>query len=189
MVSLESGLGTVIEPAVLVEDCVDGRIMLDESQALMSVEVTSGQIRLAALDMNKIGHLSALREHRGLRRVCDYLLVSSIGGTCHAVLIELKKTLRPGDDYRDQLRRSLPIVKYLVSVVEVEYEQWFGGLEVSYVSIFERISDRFDKHHVRVPEHGLIESEVWKSIQIKKFLGSRLHFEDLVSVVVPDPIV
>lgn len=185
MVSLESGLQAVMKSTVIVRTSNSDKIMLCERQAQMSVEVTSGRIRVAALNMSKIRHLSAIVEHSGLNRVCDYLLVASVHGTCHAVLIELKKTLGSRDKSRDQLRRSLPIVKYLVSVVEVQYEQDITELEISYVSIFERISPRFDKQHLRVPKRSLIESEDWKSIKIRKFLGPRLYLEDLISAAVP----
>ena len=178
MVSLESGLQDVIEPATFVETFEGGKIMLRERQAPMSVEVTSGSTRVTALNMSKIGHLSAICERRGLKRICDYFLVASIDGTCHAVLVELKKTLGSSGNFREQLRRSLPVVKYLVSVVEIEYEQDFTELEVSYVSIFEKLSRRIDKQHLRVPKKSLVESEDWKSIKIRKFLGSRLYFMD-----------
>ena len=172
---------------VFVKVSEGGKIILRERQARMSVEVTSDRSLMSALNMSRIGHLSAICERRGFKRVCDYFLVASIHGTCHGVLIELKKTLGSSNDYREQLRRSLPVVKYLVSIVEVEYEQDFTELEVSYVSIFERLSRRFDKQHLRVPKQSLIESEDWKSIKIRKLLGCRLYFEDLISVVAPEP--
>ena len=180
MISLNSGLQAVVKSSALIQASEDGKIMLREPQARMSVEVASGRTRVAVLNMNRIGHLSAIYEHRGLKRICDYFLVASIHGICHAVLIELKKTLGSSDNFREQLRRSLPVVKYLVSVVEVEYEQDITKLEVTYASIFERLSHRFDKQHLRVPRQGMIEIDSWKSIKIKKFLGSRLYFEDLI---------
>lgn len=185
MVSLESGLQAVIKSAALVKASEDGKIALHERQAQMRVKVASDQTRIVALNMSKIGHLSAMCEHRGLRSVCDYCLIGRTHRTCHIVLIELKKTLGSSNSFREQLRRSLPIVKYLVSVLEIEYEQDITELEISYASIFERISRRFDKQHLKVPKQSLLESEDWKSIKIRKFLGSRLYFEDLISAVVP----
>lgn len=180
MVSLESGLQAVIESKVLVKSFEAGKIVLREREAGMSVEVNSGGTRVAAFNIGKIGHLSGIRGGRGLDRVCDYFLVASVQGTCRAVLIELKKTLGSSNRFREQLRKSLPIVKYLVSIVEVEYEQDITELEISYVSIFEKLNCRFDKQHLRVHEPSLNKSEDWKSIKIKKFLGSRLYFDDLI---------
>lgn len=180
MISLTSGLQSVIDPSVFHRASEGGKIILRERQAQMSVEVTSDRTRVAALNMSRVGHLSAVREHRELKRVCDYVLVASGHGKCHAVLVELKKTLGSNDSSREQLRRSLPILKYLVSVVEVEYEQEITELEITYASIFERISLRFDKQYLRMPRQRLIETEDWKSIKIRKFLGSRLYVEDLL---------
>lgn len=185
MVSLESGLQAVIKSAALVKASEDGKITLHERQARMWVQVDSGQTRMVALNMSKIGHLSAICEHRELRKVCDYFLIARIHRTCYIVLIELKKTLGSSNSFREQLRRSLPIVKYLVSVVEIEYEQNITELEICYASIFERISRRFDKQPLRVSKQSLLDSEDWKSIKIRKFLGSRLYLEDLISAVVP----
>ena len=170
---------------VLVQSSKDGKIILRERKANMSVEVTSDRTRVVTLNMSKIGHLRAICEHAGLKRVCDYFLVSRIDGTWHAVLVELKKTLESSGNFREQLRRSLPIVKYLVSVVEIEYEQDVTELEISYASIFERLGRRFDKQYLKCPNQRLDGSEDWKSIKIRKFLGSRLYLRDLVSAVHP----
>lgn len=178
MVTLESQLQAIVKSTALV--AVDNSITLREAQADMVVTVTAGEIRVVALNMNRIGHLSAVREDRSLKRLCDFLLVANVDGTCEAILVELKKTLRLSDDSKEQLRRSLPIVKYLASVIEVQFEQEIAVLNVSYVSVFSRISGRFDKHHLRVPRHGLVGVEHWKSIRVRKLLGSRFHLDDLI---------
>ena len=184
MDSFESALEAFIKSEALRQGSVGSGIKLRERQAQMSVEITADGMRLIALNLDKIGHLSAMREGLGLDRICDFLVVGRIGETSHAVFIELKKTFRPSDDSTEQLRRSLPILKYLVSVVEVAREENLVGLDVRYALICERISDRLDKQRVKVKKNGLIESENWKSITVNKFLGSRLNFRDLISTQV-----
>ncbi len=64
----------------------------------------------------KLNHLSALKSP--CNQICDYLLIFELEGKDHAIFIELKKTLRGDNRPKDQLLRSLPLLKYLQPYVK-----------------------------------------------------------------------
>lgn len=181
MAKLKSTLQDAVKSTAVVQTSSGNVIKLRERQADMSVEITGAETQLVALNLEKIGHLPGIRENCGLDRICDYLLIARSGKTCYAVFVELKRTYRRNDDSYEQLRRSLPILKYLVSVVEIEHEQNLVGLEVRYVLICERLDHRIDKQHLKVKKRGIIERDDRGLITINKYLGSRHNFKDLIS--------
>ena len=120
-------LVSVLKPEVLLTHRNDGVELLDK-QSGMRVRLFGLPARFTAVHVEGIGHVGKLKdrgqEHNGhLRRVCDYVLVAESDDSTRVVFVELKGTWSTGEKPRDQLRRSLPLLNYLRSVCEVEYEE------------------------------------------------------------------
>ena len=123
-----------------------------------------------AIRLNKLSHLSALKEG-DWNQICDYLLIGQWDGSHYVIFVELKNKLREEEEAKEQLRRSLPIWKYLLSVCEVEAEREFGDRQsnptLRYVLIAERLSGMLDRQGVLVSPEG--EQEIYRSIRITTF--------------------
>ncbi len=137
-------LVSVLKPEVLLTHRNDGVELLDK-QSGMRVRLFGLPARFTAVHVEGIGHVGKLKdrgqEHNGhLRRVCDYVLVAESDDSTRVVFVELKGTWSTGEKPRDQLRRSLPLLNYLRSVCEVEYEEMLdeGRLSMHYAIVFEK---------------------------------------------------
>ena len=150
----------------------DDTVILKErdAKAKMKVEVAGISKPFLAIRLNKLSHLSALKEG-DWNQICDYLLIGQSHGRAYAIFVELKKTLRGEEKPKEQLRRSLPVLKYLLSVCEVEAEREFGdwksNLTLRYVLIAEQLSGMLDRQGVLVSPEG--EQEMYRSIRITTF--------------------
>ena len=103
---LNARLQDILQPTVIEPQRRD-RLKLIESQENKRYEITGIRQPLAVtgIRMNRLRHLARLKEG-AWKKICDCLLIAARGGTCCAVFVELKETLREDDDARDQLRRS-----------------------------------------------------------------------------------
>lgn len=167
-------------------DTSNNLITLMEKQASMKVGVTQVPTTTATIIMSKISHLPALKDGPW-KKICDYLLIYQNEEAFHAIFIELKKTLieekktPDGDDRpKEQLRRSRPLLEYLLAVCSVESREAIPPPSMSYVLISERINEKFDKQRVKRTASGKIDEESYEGINIKKFLGPTVAFADLV---------
>ena len=87
----------------------------------MKVEVAEVPPQFTALDMRKIGSLPGLKSGNW-KKACDYLLVFNQGSRDYAIFVELKKTLYEDKaEGMEQLRRSLPYLKYLHTVCRLQF--------------------------------------------------------------------
>ena len=162
------------------EPTQEGEITLMECQAKMSVKITGVSSSYTTIRLT--GHLSALESGPGCgwNQICDYMLIDDLGDKCHVVLVELKKTLN--DDRNkafEQLRRSLPMADYLLSVCGVELRASWSRI-VSYALIAEKQANRFDKQPVR-PRPGLRKREPYDGIEVSVFVGTTVKAADLVA--------
>lgn len=129
-----------------------GLVHLRERRANMRVKVTATPPNVVAIKVDKIGHISALREEPASdwNKRCDYALLYDLGDRCGVVLVELKKTLSDTRVAAQQLRRSVPIIKYLLSVCEVERGRAWP-ISFHYALIAEKQSRLLDKQRTRQP--------------------------------------
>ena len=106
-----------------------------------------------------------------MKKSCDYVLIGQSDGNDYVIFVELKNKLREEEEAKEQLRRSLPILKYLLSVCEVEAERefsdWRPNLTPRYVLIAEQLSRRLDRQGVLVSPEG--KQEIYRSIHITTF--------------------
>lgn len=165
------------------EPTQEGEITLQERQAEMGVTITGVSSTITTIRLNRTGHLSALTSDGsgGWNQICDYLLIDDQGDECHVILVELKRTLQDRNKAFEQLRRSLPMADYLLSVCGVELRASWPRT-VSYVLIAEKRTNRLDKQHVR-PQPGLRDREScdYDGIEISVFVGTTANAADLVA--------
>lgn len=157
-----------------------GRGMILEEKNVMEVEVIQIPLDVTMINMSKVGHLPGVKDGE-LKRICDYLLVSKSEGIDHVIFIELKETLREDKKGMNQLRRSLPILKYLRSMCQIHYGVITNmpAPEVRYFLIGTKNDPRFDKQRVR-PRLS-VEKENYKDIEVHTFLGERIQFDLLLN--------
>ena len=176
--SLNEYLHKVLKDDVL-EDVSqsDASVILRGPDAKMSVQVTGIPPSTTVLRMGRVNHLSCLKYGRSMQ-ICDYLLVANMDSKIYAIFIELKRTLTEEDKPKEQLRRSLPILDYLLSVCKVE----FGSVPkvlTKYVIIAEKNKERLDKQPTRVTPSQPVSKENHKAIEIMKFIMPKISIMKL----------
>lgn len=183
--SLNDKIGKIVAEKFLVKTKTDGTISLREKAASMTITLTTDmRFPVITIRIQKLRHWSALKPGPWTK-TCDYLLLFEWKGKCHAVFVELKKTLRgTGAEGSEQLRRSLPLLKYLQSVYEVEFGPKWGktGLSIDYCLICEKDTPRLDKQPVRVDLSRRTDEIEHKDITVRTFVGlPRIAIADLVT--------
>ncbi len=134
-----------------------------------------------AVRVDAIQHLKALASKDRLKLVCDYLLVGGADGDAdtQAMLLELKRTVGYDSKPREQLRRSLPILRYLQSACEVHFEQQLA-LDVRYVLAGSAYHPTFDKQPVTFG-NAQPRRENYHDIAITVLVGRGESFSTLVA--------
>ena len=181
-------INSVLE-SVLIEDVVekpskDQTITLQEKDANvdMEVKVVALSSPVTAIRMNRLSHLSVLREKGDLKKICDYLLVVESADEIHAVFIELKKTLTQKKKPREQLRRSLPFLAYLLSVCKIENSSiQTTSLNTTYFILGKKLNEKIDKESVRINPDRTIEKEQYEEIEISTSTRKRFTLDELTN--------
>ena len=150
------------------------------NQADTRIELIGISSPFLAVRMNKLNHLSALKPEKDKwNQICDYLLIGQANGRDYAIFVELKKTLREEEKPKEQLRRSLPILEYLLSVCAVEYGNGQSNLTIRYVLIAERENTNIYKRRSQRGRQRQLRQETYKSIQVTTFVEPTVHFTAL----------
>ena len=148
-----------------------GVVTLRDHQSRMEVELTGVSAPFLAIRISPRMHMRGLQDRPDVKKSCDYLLIGQLDDIDYVIFVELKNKLREEEEAKEQLRRSLPIWKYLLSVCEVEAEREFSdgqsNLTLRYVLIAERLSGMLDRQGVLVSPAG--EQEIYRSIPITTF--------------------
>ena len=175
-----SQLGAILKPELLQGLETGDSFILEERQRNQEdtrVELIGVSPPFLAVRMNKLSHLSALQKGEW-NQICDYLLIGQSDGSHYAIFVELKKTLREEEKPKEQLRRSLPILEYLLSACAVEYGSTEkSNLTIRYVLIAEKENSRISKR--RFQRGRQLRPEMYKSIQVTTLVESTVHFTDL----------
>ena len=152
-------------------------IDLNERQARMSVTITRIPKPFVAIRLR--GHLSyLLKKGKNLNKICDYVLIYRLRAEYHAVLIELKSSLAKKEKGKEQLMRSLPILRYLLSVCKIECEIDRPVHSIKYVLISKKISDRLDKQPIKMKLRENTD-EQYKQITVKTLIGKEFSINTL----------
>lgn len=165
----------------------DGIILREEYKNSPDMEVeivalSSTVTAVTAIRTSECSHSSALGDG-SWRKMCDYLLIVRSNCSIHVVFIELKKTLtqKKKKVAREQLRRSLPFLKYLLSVCKIEDSSINKmRLITKYVVIAEKLK-KIAKEPVKSSPNQTIAKECYKGIDITMFGTIRLTLADLIN--------
>ena len=183
---LAAGLRAILDPDVVVQATEADSVELRDRRSGMKVRIFGLPARFTVVHVEGIGHMGKLRdrgsEHDGhLRRICDYLLVVESGDDTRVVFVELKETWSNGEKPRDQLRRSLPLLKYIRSVCEVEYGETQDARRISihYSIVFEKSSRKFNMQSVSADPAQRTREEEYKGITIRTFVGTSVPLATL----------
>ena len=191
--ALISQLGTILREKFIEERSAPrGSVTLEDSQSDMEVKLIRVPMPFLAISMSHEpirgkrtnldpSHLPALQDRGDLKKICDYLLIGQSDGNDYAIFVELKKTLREEEDKpKEQLRRSLPILDYLLSVCTVEYGSVEHNLTIRYILIAEQSINTLNKQRVQGEEAEKVQEQTYKSTQITTFVGTSMHFATLI---------
>lgn len=106
-------------------------------------------------------------------KICDYMLIDDDAEGCEIMMVELKSTLRKRPEGLEQLRRSLPIAKYLLTVCEVELRRTWP-CRFRYALIAEKRTNRLDKQPIR--PGAQLSTEDYEDIKVAVGVGTRFDF-------------
>lgn len=152
-------------------------VVLEEPN-VMRVTVAGLPKDAIVIDLHRIGSLACIKDG-DWKKACDYLIVFRDGKRDGGLFLELKRTLRGGtDEGREQLRRSLPILRYLQTMCAVHFRTDTSA-RARYALIGERSSSRLDKQPVRAKETPQVEN--YKGIRVVSAIGKRVAFTSLVA--------
>ena len=178
-------LEAILKPELLHRLETDDPFILEERQKNQKdtrIELIGVSPPFLVVRMNKLNHLSALKPEKDRwNQICDYLLIGQSNGRDYAVFVELKKTLREEEKPKEQLRRSLPILDYLLSVCAVEHGGGEHNLTIRYVLIAERENTKIYKRRSQRGRQGHLKQETYKSIRVTTFVEPTIHFRALAS--------
>ena len=174
-------LREILDPAK-VEAPQNGVLRLMDHESGMTFDVKGVSDEAVAIRVDKIEHLKkALIPNVYRPLVCDYLLVehSAKSKKQLAVLLELKTTVGPDSRPLEQLRRSLPILRYLQSACEVHFRQRID-LQERYVLAGNQYPNNFDKQSIRFDQGCPYDTQDYRGISVRVFVGSGNSFGTLV---------
>ncbi|MCY4121460.1 MAG: hypothetical protein OXG72_11135 [Acidobacteria bacterium] len=159
---------------------------LTDGQSGMRVHVVEVSAAVAAVRLERVGHLPGLKERVPARRICDYALLAESDDTIHAVLVELKATYTQEEGPMEQLRRSLPVLECIRSACDVERGTGVSrAVSVGYVLVFEKEAARaLDKRTLK-PVRPAARS--YKDITVNTFVGTAIPFPSLMATLPPRP--
>ena len=172
------------ERAVVAGPDGKGLVTLSErregGRSSMHVRVGHVPDTTTVISLQKTSQHQILRQSPGRLwlKICDYILVREGADDCKVVMVELKSTLQKRAEGLEQLRRSLPIAKYLLTVCEVELRRSWP-CKFSYALIAEKRTNRLDKQRTR-PDTQL-STEDYEDIKVAVGVGSRFDFGALVA--------
>ena len=183
---LISQLENILRPEYIQRlETAGDAVKLEERQkgrTVMTVQVSGVSAPFTAVRMSKRSHPAALKDGTW-KKICDYLLIGQSNGKACVIFVELKKRLREEDEPKEQLWRSLPILRYLLSVCEVERGSSTekSNLTLRYVIIAEELDERIAKQGVRFGVGEKLRQELYKSIHVATFVGTTFDFDCLAS--------
>ncbi len=165
----------ILDLKALVTINGDGSLILRE-KGVMEVEVANTPSDVTAINLERLGSLSGLREGEW-KRNCDYMLIHEDRNTCVAILIDLKKTVHADGKPKVQLRWSLPILKYLCALYAISSASEFSSEDtmLRYYIIGTKYNPRIDKQGVK-PRPGVVQRETYKDIEIHTYVGPKIGF-------------
>ena len=165
------------ETVVLPPPELERAVVLEEPN-VMRVTVAGLPTDAVVINLNRIGSLAGIKDG-DWKQSCDYLIVFRDGKRDGGLFLELKRTLHDGTRGYEQLRRSLPILRYLQTMCAVHFRTDTSPARAQYALIGERSSPRLDKQPVRMKEAPQVAN--YKGIGVVSAIGKRFAFTYLVA--------
>ena len=172
------------EAAVAAGPDDEGLVTLSErresGRSSMHVQVSHVPSTSTVISLRRASQHSILRPSPGesWMKICDYMLIDDDADGCEIVMVELKSTLQKRPEGLEQLRRSLPIAKYLLTVCEVELRRSWPCL-FRYALIAEKRTNRLDKQPTR--PGAQLRTEDYEGIKVAVGVGTRFDFGALTA--------
>lgn len=147
----------------------------------MTVEIVGVPETVVIVLPQEVEHLQCLAR-KGLKYICDYLLLFQSDDRYYAIFVELKKTLTDEDKPREQLRRTLPLLRYILSVFNVDSGSMLSESKfiMNYFLFGQQPNPNWDKQRVNVSRASLFQSETYERMKIRTSLASAVSFKVLV---------
>lgn len=145
----------------------------------MCVELDTEGWRVTAIDVQKNCHPKIVTG-RDWRKLCDYLLVCESEDRAEVVLVELKRsfTLTNEENALEQLRRSLPVWRYLSAACAVQGEAGESpGIPVRYAAVYSRADQRLGKEKPRTA--GQVWTTTWHGIRVSEIVAGSVRLSEL----------
>ena len=113
--------------------------------------------------------------------IADYILFAEIAGTHYAVLLEMKKSFRPGDTKPfEQIWRTRPLVSYLKRLARDEEGLLPQEVVFRHIVVAAEFGERLAKPPVKKSPIEPDERRMYRGKAFHVFVGSRLPLEALV---------
>ena len=137
----------------------------------MKLEIRKISAPVVILLPEEIGQWRILKDGKEIKwwSRCDFLMVGEFAGRLFAIFMEFKKTVPDSNDEANvQLRWSLPILHFLLSVYNVDSYSAMSeeDFTVRYFQIGQKYSDRIDKDVVRIDPKRLFRTEEYMGLMI-----------------------
>ena len=186
MGKLEECLRSILDEkkAVITAPDEKGLLTLSENRGddpQMKVEVRQVPSTTTAIGLPESTAHAILRRSKGRfwLRSCDYLLIDEGERECHVAMVELKSQLHQDGRGLEQLRRTLPLAKYILSICEVELKcSWHHRF--NYVLIAEK-GGRLDKQPARSHPHPQVKTRNHENIEVGVGVGTQFNFSSLMA--------
>lgn len=154
----------------------------EEDRSSMHVQVSNVPSTTTVVRLGKASQYPILRQPssgESWMKICDYILINECTDGCEVVMVELKSTLQNAKSGGlEQLRRSLPIAKYLLAVCEVELQRTWP-CRFRYALLAEKQTNLFDKQRTRPGPQ--LSTEDYKGINVAVGVGTRFDFGALTT--------
>lgn len=154
-------------------------VLLGDRQSGMEVEVRSEGWAVTVVSLQRAGHPNLVRAP-AWKALCDYLLMCEREDRRRVVLVELKRTFSDDSKPLEQLRRSLPLWRYLEAAGSVEDEsaERAPAIPVRYAAIYARRSERLPKTASRRwPKPG--RDRLWRGVRVREIVAGSVPLSHL----------
>ena len=155
----------------------------------MKLEIRKISTPIVILIPENIGQWRILKDGKEIEwwSRCDFLLVGEHAGKSFAIFMEFKKTVPdPREEANVQLRWSLPILHFLMSVFNVDCFSSISDEDftIRYFQIGQKFGKRLDKNAVRIDPKGQFGSEFYRGLRINYSVAPVVTLRQLLKEVI-----
>ncbi|MDD9859854.1 MAG: hypothetical protein OXU40_05350 [Nitrospira sp.] len=175
-------LKKVLRPDICTSDQSQD-LELEEKQNGMKVRISRTGALVWALCVNTQRAKSPLSLKGGYGLICDYLIIVQSGGNDCVVFVEMKRALggEAQEKGREQLRRSLALWDYLLSVCKIDCKI-APDVSVKYVPKYVLIAENpLDKKPTYRPGEPEVSRDQHEGIEVKTLRRTIVSIGELIN--------